>query len=322
MENEIKQLQKQISSAGTETDMSSEISELRFDKEALERKLRKFATHCQRLEDDKAGMADALSSCNIDIEAHGSDISEAIIHLCDKFTSIEEAHEKQSNYRALEKEKQSMQRKMGKMSQSEQKLTEKLNQYRYEKAELQKQLESAKNEPSVGDAEENREKLRFLEHENLQLMHDVKSAKRQLQAAREEVETLRMNVDQNPTADFGSVDLRASTKDTISSMTTSSKENSDTMELTNLAKACSENETSTVLRRSARKTTKRTILSDNTNSTRSEERKERPTEKRQKVSGLVGTRKLDQQRMNTTPTPGLGETSSHDTENTGECKQS
>jgi chromosome segregation ATPase len=341
MEKEINRLQDKISSLGSEADMKSEISDLRFDKEALERKLRKFATHCQRLEDDKAGITDALGSCNIDVEAHGSVISEAIIHLCDKFMSIEEALEKQQSNPSFEKEKQSMQRKIQNLSHSENELIEKLNQYQREKSDLEIQLENAKKEISNGESEEHREKLRFLEHENLQLMQDVKSTKRQLQTAREEVETLRMNVDQSPTSDFGGLDIRTSTKDTIHSLTTYAKENSDTMELTNLAKACSKDDTDDVMRRSTRLTKKRTVLADNTNGTRNEERRKRSINKRQKVNALfetkhamnptgvpglrepssIGTENMKQE-MNRSGTPRLGETSSLDTENTGECKQS
>lgn len=328
MEKEIDRLQTKMSSMGSEADTSSEISELRFDKEALERKLRKFATHCQQLEDDKAGIVDALGSCNIDVR--DGDITEAVIQLCDEKTSIQEALEKQKSNKAFEKEKKSLQRNI-------EKLTEKLGQLEHENVELEAQLQNAEKEMATGHSEEHREKLRFLEQENLQLMQDVKSTKRQLQAAREEVVTLRMNVDQNPTSDFGNFDVRTSTRGTRSSLTTSSKEDSDTMELANLAAACSNNDTGTVLRRSTRK--KRQVLSDNTNGTRNEERRTRSStgKKRQKVNALFETKHAMNPMgnstsenpaiekaiaMNRTATPGLGETSSLDTENTGECKQS
>jgi len=318
LEKEINRLQKLMSSMGSETKIGSEISELRFDKEALEKKLRKFATHCQRLEDDKAGMVDALQSCNINI--HGSDVSEAIVHLCDKLASIEEAHEKQLNNASSEEEKHLMQRKIENLSHLEKRLTEKLNQYQQENAELQEKLGKTVNESSAGDSEEHREKIRYLEHENLQLMHDMKSVKRQLQASREEIETLRMNsIDQTPTAEFECLDVRAaSAKHILSPVTSSSKENSDTMELANLAEACTKN----ILRLSARKTKKRNILSDSTNGIRDEGRGERIIDKRQKVGGLAGKKTMNRNPVNHISTPGLGETSSNDTENGGECKQS
>eukprot|EP00536_Pseudo-nitzschia_multiseries_P008865 jgi/Psemu1/306099/fgenesh1_kg.234_\ len=298
---------------------SSEINELRFDKEALERKLRKFATHCQRLEDDKAGMVDALRSCNIDIETHGNDVSEAIIHLCDKLTSVEEAQERQSDDSSYQRQKHLMQQKLEKLSFSEKQLTEKLNQAEYEKVKLQEKLDTVMGEPSCGDSEEHREKIRYLEHENLQLMHDMKSVKRQLHAAREEIETLRMNhIQPSPTSNFGGLDVRATTKHPLSPLANSSKENSDTMELANLAEACTKN----ILRLSARKTKKRNILLDNTNGTRDESRLERSTDKRQKLVLAADKKRVHQNPVNRSLTPGLGETSSQDTENTGECKQS
>ena len=104
-----------------------------------------------------AGMADALRSCNIDIGVHKNDISKAIIHLCDRLTSIEQAHKNHAsnagrNCRSLEKQNQSMQQKIDKMTQTEQNLVEKLNQYRHEKAELQKLLEVSKDKPSNNES--------------------------------------------------------------------------------------------------------------------------------------------------------------------------
>ncbi len=325
MEKEINRLRTTISSMASDADTSSEINELRFDKEALESKLRKFATHCQSLEDDKAAIVDALGSCNIHV--HNGDVTDAVIQLCDEKTSIQEALEKQSKNSKYEKEKQSMQRNIDQ-------LTNKLNEYQQENSELEAQLQNMEKEMATGQSEEQREKLRFLEQENLQLMQDVKSTKRQLQAAREEVVTLRMNVDQNPTSDFGAFDVRSSTKDTMPSLTSSSsKEDSDTMELANLAEACANHETGRVLRRSTRK--KRPVLSDNTNGTVNEARKTRSsTGKRQKVNALFETKHamnptgssssaaIENAKHAMSRTPGLGETSSLDTENTGECKQS
>merc|ERR1711935_167357 len=285
--------------------------------DALENKIRKFAGHCQRLEDDKAGMIDALESCNVDMEAHGDDVSAAVIHMCDRLTSIENIKTKGLSF---EKENQSMEQKIDKMAQREQKLIEKLTQYQHEKTVMKKQLESAKNESSNVDSEEIREKLRFLEQENLQLMHDFKAAKLQLQVSRGEVESLRMNVE----TDFGIMDLQTSTRDAASSLTTSSSKGPpDTLDLTEMAKACSENKASDTLelRRSSRKTKKRNVLSDqtNTNGPRNEYRKENPTEKRQKY---IGERNTDERQMNRRSSPGLGESSSHDSEQASECNQS
>merc|ERR1712238_337302 len=158
------------------------------------------------------------------------------------------------------------------------------------------------------DSEEIREKLRFLEQENLQLMHDFKAAKLQLQVSRGEVESLRMNVE----TDFGMMDLQTSTRDAASSLTTSSSKGPpDTLDLTEMAKACSENKASDTLELRRSSTKKRNVLSDqtNTNGPRNEYRKENPTEKRQKY---IGERNIDERQMNRRSSPGLGESSSHD----------
>lgn len=238
LNNEIIQLKNQITSKRTNNDSSSETSELRFHKDALENKLRKYAAHCQRLEDDKAGMIDALRSCNIDMEAHRNDVSEAVYQVCDRLTSIEDIKE---NSLTLEKENRSTKEKMNEMVQTEHNLVEKLNQYRRERTAMKKQLDSLKTEFAGANSEVMGKKLRFLEQENLQLMQDVKASKRQLQTAREEIESLRMNVEQNPTADFSIMDLQTSTKDADSNLSCTTKESSDTLELTKMAKDCSEN---------------------------------------------------------------------------------
>merc|ERR1712238_33620 len=172
-------------------------------------------------------------------------------------------------------------------------------------------------------------------------------------------ESLRMNVD----TDFGMMDLQTSTRDAASSLSTSSSKGPpDTLDLTEMAKACSENKASDTLelrrssrkkrntsskrssdklettemtkaclekkasttsepRRCSRNTKKRNVLSDqtNTNGPRNEYRKENPTEKRQKY---IGERNTDERQMNRRSSPGLGESSSHDSEQASECNQS
>eukprot|EP00535_Pseudo-nitzschia_heimii_P013095 CAMPEP_0197196052 /NCGR_PEP_ID=MMETSP1423-20130617/32148_1 /TAXON_ID=476441 /ORGANISM="Pseudo-nitzschia heimii, Strain UNC1101" /LENGTH=3046 /DNA_ID=CAMNT_0042649821 /DNA_START=153 /DNA_END=9293 /DNA_ORIENTATION=- len=254
MQKEILRLQEEKSSVGTDDNMKSEIDELRFDKEAVERKLRKYATHCQRLEDDKAGVADALGSCGVTIEAHGNDVGEAIINLCDKLTTTEQAlKSRKGDVSSFETENRTLQREIQELSDSQKKLKEELNLYEKEKYELETELENTKNNKRV--AEELRAKLRFLEDENLQLMQDAKSSKRREQTARKEIEVLRMNIDQTSTSsDFDDFDVRQSSGDKNSFLTLSSKEDSDTTELTNLAEVCSMQNTGSELRRSTRMT--------------------------------------------------------------------
>jgi chromosome segregation ATPase len=319
------QLKSQILSNGTDEELRTEITELRFDKEALEKKLRKFATHCQRLEDDRAGMAETLRSCNIDVEAHDGDISEAIIHLCDRLTSVEEAHSKRStksgsNESSLMKENTSLREKIDIMAQTELKLSEKLNKCHQEIGDLKRAL------ASNGATDEMKQKLSFLEQENLQLMMDIKSLKKQLTSAREENESLRMKVVQNPTDDFSTVDFRFSTTSSKSSSSHGSavKESSDTMELTEIARGVS------VTRPPISKRPRGGALSDASNrrSGNDGESDHSLPDKRQKITQQQQLDKPARKRPNVRPTgitaaPGLGESSSLNNEDhTVECQQS
>jgi hypothetical protein len=325
---EIEKLRSQVKSMGSETDQRTEISELRFDKEALESKLRKFAAHCQRLEDDKAGMADALRSCNVDIEAYGSDISEAIIHLCDRLTSVEEAHSKSklneggAREDLLENEKRDLRQKLEQVVQSEKRLAEQLKISTREAEEMKKCIETQKLGATTVSTEM-RNKLRYLEQENLQLMFDMKATKKQLHAAREELEFIRMNgFDQNPTTNFGNIELQAgyARAGGVSSVPEGDTEPSDTIELTDLAKAYAESKAPALKTSSESK--KRTILSDNTNKRAGTKSTILQTDKRQRHAAPESTLKVARKRSKVATTPGLGESSSLDSDSTGDCKQS
>lgn len=213
LKEELLRAQQQIASS-SDPSLRTEISALRFDKEALESKLRKFAAHCQRLEDDKASMVSALRSCNMDPATYGGDLNEAVISLCDKLTSIEQAEGSRarrgsSDRDRLEKEKEELKSKLHHLLESQEELNGQLSRYQNETEELRKQLKAMNgaNIQSTGENGETSRKLRYLEQENLELMFDVKTTKKQLQAAREEIEILRMNAMENSTVDFGSVDL-------------------------------------------------------------------------------------------------------------------
>jgi len=213
LQGQLHELQLQFSSA-SDSALRTELSELRFDKEALESKLRKFAAHCQRLEDDKAGMALALRSCNIDTNEYDGDMNEAVIALCDKLTSLQEVESVRSRRNSggndrLESENVVLQAKLDRLVVSEEKLNERISRYQHEIDELRNRLKDVteNNSESVGENGEMSRKLRYLEQENLQLMFDVKTSKKQLQAAREEIEILRMNAMDNSTLDFGTVDF-------------------------------------------------------------------------------------------------------------------
>ena len=202
--------------------LRTEVSELRFDKEALEKKLRKFAAHCQRLEDDKVGLMDTLRSCNINLSSY-DEIHQAIVSLCDQLASLQEssASSKVSlrGTHEQEKENQTLRTKLDRVIASEERLSEQVVRFQKEADELRKKLKTL-SENSDSESATNSEasrKLRYLEQENLQLMHDVKTSKKQLQAAREEIEVLRLNTLDNSTVDIGTVDLGSHASSEISS---------------------------------------------------------------------------------------------------------
>lgn len=291
-----------------------ELSELRFDKEALESKLRKFAAHCQRLEDDKAGMIDALRSCKIDISDDG-DINESIIALCDKVTSLEETKSRQTvDSTALESLNRKLRSTIEKAQESEKESLTRLESYKKKIHLLEKAMHD-RNEDASGIRSDMGRKLQFLEQENLQLMLDNKSTKKQLQLAREEVEMLRMNAADNPTMDFSTVDFGGSTID-FKGAVANAKESislTKTMTTPRATEKPGSARKSSVKKRSF---SSNTPLGDTTNSSRRSSRP--PSGKKSRVDLPTSDSAIKRSRR----TPGLGEATITDEENTAECKQS
>jgi chromosome segregation ATPase len=188
----------------------SEVTSLRFDKEALERKLRKFAAHCQRLEDEKVGILQSLRSTGLCVKDNSSeplDIEKSIIALCDRLASLEEEcaalsqSERRSSTFIAETEQLKAQNStlLQRISEAQQQI-EKLRQSYDKRNELVNSLQR-ENDTLRRKVDQNRElesyesekfnKLRFLEHENLQLINDLKLAKKQLQNTKAELSVLR-----------------------------------------------------------------------------------------------------------------------------------
>lgn len=330
-------------------ELQIEISHLRFDNEALEKKLRKFATHCQRLEDDKATLIDSLRSCNIDLDNFNGDLNEAVIHLCDRLTSIDETRPNKNKNERLEDENDSLRKKINELVQSEDRLVEELNMAKKDISKLKGQVaEAAKATASHVDKDS---KISYLEQENLQLMEDIKCKEIQVRAAHEEMESLRLRVsDQNSTMDFGSVDLRSSRgrdRDSTSSSSSfmfASKVQSegtsdvDTMELMNMAVMGSSGGSGAVTssmtkKQPSQKHKRGGGLSDVTNSASADSGVLPPTGKRQRslrsssegISRKAMAKGDVKSRVSTnaTRTPGLGESSTlENDEHTTECNQS
>lgn len=202
-------LKSELRSSG-DSALKTEVSALHFDKEALEKKLRKLGSHCQRLEGDRASLGDALRSCNIDPAKYEDNLNQAVISLCDRLASVEESsvpargHEKE-----LQTENKHLLAKLKESEAEEERLASRMKSYEKEVSKLQGTIKSLSEtrEVSAGENNEVSRKLRYLEQENLQLMLDVKTTKKQLHSAKEELEMLRMNNVDTTTLDFGSVDI-------------------------------------------------------------------------------------------------------------------
>lgn len=185
----------------------TELTKLRFDKQALENKLRKFAAHCQLLEDERVSILQVLRSTKPDVVDH-DDIGKAIVTLCDNLASLEDECNQlaKSEDRASSSliEVSSLRAQMSSLKSQvfefEQEIS-KLSRSKVEQEELIASLKVALQEQrALGDhARQNAERLeaekcnqvRYLEQENLQLMVDLKDAKKQLHKTKAELSILR-----------------------------------------------------------------------------------------------------------------------------------
>jgi hypothetical protein len=163
---------------------------------------------------------------------------------------------------------------------------------------------------ATGVKSEMSRKLRYLEQEDLQLMLDVKILKKQLSVAREELEMLRMNAVQNPTLDFGTVNLGTSgmiemAKSENGNTTASATSKYGQGKRARNAEESRQKKVSTPVKKDLfggnnALAERANILNKENNST--------PGRKRQRVTRQTA--------------PGLGEAAVQDGDNTGECKQS
>lgn len=202
-----KELAKMKSRLSDESREDSEVTKLRFDKEALENKLRKFASHSQRLEDERAGILQALRSTNPD-EMENDDIEQAIVSLCDKLASLEkecdsfvnserrassslvEVDKLRTHNSSLQAEVLSSKKQIDKLLQSETELKGLVASLKRDQQELQSLAERAHANAESLESEKGSQ-LRFLEQENLRLMDDLKASKRNLMNVKAELNMLR-----------------------------------------------------------------------------------------------------------------------------------
>jgi chromosome segregation ATPase len=319
----ISQLQAQVTrmsrDAGS-TPNEDEMASMKFAKEALETKLRKYAAYCQRLENEKANVLDALKSVNgSDIE--DGDVTRAIIALCDKQSSLEEecealtsAEQKASSYLSeldhlretnshLQHNFLDAENKLAKLTHAEADLTRKLDDAKEKVASLRKERDHLKavaesERGNVADLEsEKSRQVRYLEQENLQLMFDLKNAKKQLKSTRAQLDAMRMTVVDDETGDFGSIAANAFNASRAGSGDMKSVDSSDPV-----SPVDKENQHENVAGRGA----------EQTHGTESARKRRFPSVNR-------SAKKV---RNTASRTLGLGEAGSVNEDHTGECKQS
>ena len=221
-EGEVANLRVRLSgSAPTDSLEDGSITELRFAKEALETKLRKYLSHCQRLEEEKASVLEVLRSSQQGASFDG-DIPKSVVSLCDKLASLEEECEtlsksgNQASFylseveqlrelnRSLQSQISDSSKRVDRLAQSEIELKESLTSLRLEQDELRVRADRAQGTAESLENEKSRQ-VRYLEQENLQLMIDLKAIKKQLQKAKAELNMLRAKALDDDTMDISSV---------------------------------------------------------------------------------------------------------------------
>jgi predicted nucleic acid-binding Zn-ribbon protein len=188
-------------------DQSEEIEKLQDDLRQCENKLRKYVQHSERLEKDRKGVIDAISSCDV-ADVVGDSVVEMVVSLCEKLTSIEEecmalvsSEGKASEYlseldalrekyseleaevKVYEAEDAKMAIALADCKANLKKAEEKLISLSKDNELLKSMAESAKGNISELQNERRRQ-MQYLENENLQLGDELKRAKKELAEAK------------------------------------------------------------------------------------------------------------------------------------------
>ena len=177
LEQENDVLRAQLSKGAADTDFSVEHQQLLFDKQALEKKLRKFASHCQALEDEKEQMGDLVGAA-LSLRITDGNMSHHVGALCDKYTSL------QGQCAALSKQLQGQEGAVSRVRE----LEGVVSTLRKESEELRQKVAEAESKSS----QDANFKVAYLEKENLQLISDLQELKGQLHASKTELNNLRL----------------------------------------------------------------------------------------------------------------------------------
>ena len=188
-------------------DQSEEIEKLQDDLRQCENKLRKYVQHSERLEKDRKGVIEAISSCDV-ADVVGDSVVEMVASLCEKLTSIEEecmalvsSEGKASEYlseldalrekyseleaevKVYEVENAKMAIALADCKANLKKAEEKIISLSKDNELLKSMAESAKGNISELQNERRRQ-MQYLENENLQLGDELKRAKKELAEAK------------------------------------------------------------------------------------------------------------------------------------------
>jgi len=207
--HEVKKLKKiinelKLKQSSTPSDLNNSV------KNALETKLRKYATYCQKLEKEKNQIVESIKSVVAEdisfcIE---DDVPSAVSQLCEKLGATEDVDsallsaEKQShdhilNIDYLKTEIKSLQDKIQNLNdltlRQKKDLDDSLLQLSKIKKEnnaLNGELKNMKNEVHTSQIDQSKQ-VRYLEKENLQLMSDLKKFKSLAQTAKSELDWIK-----------------------------------------------------------------------------------------------------------------------------------
>jgi len=171
---------------------SKDLVNLKDRNHALEKKLKKYHSHCAFLEEEKAAVLEVIKSCLPGESA--KDMSTAIMALCEKLNSLEEEcslqdEEKRkatsylkeldklrSNMADLEEKFADSENRISILSRSEKELQNKLKYTREEVNSLRKKQDDTERSTLESEHDMSR-KISYLEKENLQLHKELKAAK-------------------------------------------------------------------------------------------------------------------------------------------------
>lgn len=198
-----------VLSAADKKGQNEDVANLKFEKEALQTKLRKYVTYCKNLQTDKEQILDVLRSRKRDVM--DDDFAGAVVSLCDELTSLEEENEALSNIEGkassylteverlrqenelVQADMKEAQQRISTLTRSEAELNQKIQAAKDKISSLREERESLKSRVN-GESNDGRghRKVKFLEEENLKLHQDLKTTKKQLQNTKSQLDVLQM----------------------------------------------------------------------------------------------------------------------------------